>query len=405
MRIPGLPKSHLSYCTNIHPGESWAEVKAALQKHLPLVKRRTCPENDFGVGLRLSALAASELHGNKNELRDFKTWLGAQGLYVFTLNGFPYGTFHGEAIKEKVYLPDWRSEERVVYSKHLAEVLAVLLPEGESGSISTVPVGFKAHFQSAAAVEAARANLIDFVVFAYSLEQTRKVHIALALEPEPGCYLEDTRGTLDFFEQFIFNDASLALLATTSLPEHACNFDTVRRYLGVCVDTCHAAVMFEDPLSMARALRAAQITIPKVQLTAALKVKLQPTADLKTLRAFAEGNYLHQSCLQDSSGNKQFFLDLPETLEHLATSEAENRNDYQELRSHFHVPVFVEELDGLQTTQRELQQFVQMLKQENFSSHYEVETYTFDVLPKNLLKNDVDESIGRELAWMLEALT
>ena len=55
--MPTLPGPHLTYCTNIHPGESWAEVRANLGRFVPEVKRRVAPESAFGVGLRLSAAA------------------------------------------------------------------------------------------------------------------------------------------------------------------------------------------------------------------------------------------------------------------------------------------------------------------------------------------------------------
>lgn len=413
MKIPALPTSHLSYCSNIHPGESWEEVKASLQQHLPRVKQQVCADAKFGVGLRLSARAAESLLHTPDELQRFKAWLGAEQLYVFTLNGFPFGTFHDAVIKENVYLPDWRSSERLAYSINLANILAQLLPSGESGSISTVPVGFKAHFQDVKAVDAALENLLEFVSYAWQLEQRSGVHIALALEPEPSCYLEDTQGTLEFFRNRVFSEQALNLLQSKNISHAACTLETIQRYLGVCVDTCHAAVMFESPLEMARALRAADISIPKVQLTAALKATLQTentdstTLAVKSLQAFAEGSYLHQSCVQDEHGQVHFFLDLPETLEFVSAQQSNNSiaaNSLKELRSHFHVPVFVEQLENVSSTQSELREFLRALKTENFSQHYEVETYTFDVLPKQLLKKTVDESISRELGWVLEML-
>jgi len=35
-----LGAAHLTYCTNIHPGESWAEVEANLARHVVAVKAR-----------------------------------------------------------------------------------------------------------------------------------------------------------------------------------------------------------------------------------------------------------------------------------------------------------------------------------------------------------------------------
>ena len=60
------------------------------------------------------------------------------------MNGFPYGPFHGEAVKAQVHAPDWRTDERVAYTLRLAQILAELLPEGVTGGISTSPLSYKA---------------------------------------------------------------------------------------------------------------------------------------------------------------------------------------------------------------------------------------------------------------------
>src|SRR4051812_44733868 len=97
---------HLGYCTNIHPGETWDEVFANVSTHVLVVKGRVCPDRPFGVGLRLSAVAARELAA-PGVLAAFRDFLRTHGLYVFTINGFPYGAFHGTVVKENVYRPDW----------------------------------------------------------------------------------------------------------------------------------------------------------------------------------------------------------------------------------------------------------------------------------------------------------
>ena len=138
-----LDAAHLTYCTNIHPGESLAEVRSAIEEHVVQVKRAVCPDARFGVGLRLSAAAAAELQA-PGALEAFRARLDALGLYVFTLNGFPFGAFHGTRVKENVYRPDWLEDARSVYASQLARVLAALVPEGVTGSISTVPGCFHA---------------------------------------------------------------------------------------------------------------------------------------------------------------------------------------------------------------------------------------------------------------------
>ena len=90
---------HLTYCTNIHPGETWVEIFESLKKYLPEIKNKVSPNQLFGVGLRLSNNAAKSLK-NRNNILDFENFLKDGGYYVFTLNGFPYGKFHGKRIKE-----------------------------------------------------------------------------------------------------------------------------------------------------------------------------------------------------------------------------------------------------------------------------------------------------------------
>lgn len=117
--------AHLSYCTNVHPGESWREVFSNLTHYLPQIKSRVSPEADLGVGLRLSAEAAADLQSGE-ALRDLQLWLHDNGFYVFTVNGFSYGRFHGGYVREQAFSPDWRSHERLTYAQREA-VLAKLM--------------------------------------------------------------------------------------------------------------------------------------------------------------------------------------------------------------------------------------------------------------------------------------
>jgi hypothetical protein len=142
MQFPDRPElGHLTYCTNIHPGETWPEVLTSLSRHLPAIRSEAAPDRPFGVGIRLGAPAAQALR-NPEAVAELKDLLQAQSAYVFTINGFPYGSFHGRRVKEQVYAPDWSTPERLDYTNCLADLLVQLLPEGMTGSISTVPGSF-----------------------------------------------------------------------------------------------------------------------------------------------------------------------------------------------------------------------------------------------------------------------
>ena len=211
---PNKGDAHLTYCTNIHPGETWEEVAHALRVHLPAVKAKLCPDQDFGVGLRLSAAAAQDLSAPSafDELQDI---LASGGLYVFTINGFPYGTFHGTRVKEEVYQPDWRTAERLAYSNQLADLLVRMLPKGGDidGSISTVPGGFKPDVDGPDTIKAMADNLLAHAAHLVAIRRDTGRTIALALEPEPCCLLETTQGAVDFFKAHLYNAAAIAQLA------------------------------------------------------------------------------------------------------------------------------------------------------------------------------------------------
>ncbi len=128
MHLDHLPGDvHLTYCTNIHAGETWSEVRQSLAAHVPQIKAQVSPQKQMGLGLRLSGIAAEEL-GAPAALAQLRRFLSDHGLYVFTINAFPYGPFHGRPVKEDVYQPDWRMPERLDYSDRVAEILAALLP-------------------------------------------------------------------------------------------------------------------------------------------------------------------------------------------------------------------------------------------------------------------------------------
>ena len=57
MRLDG-DLGHLTYCTNIHAGESWPEVRASLRRNLPAIKAAVAPDRPLGVGLSVAVLVA-----------------------------------------------------------------------------------------------------------------------------------------------------------------------------------------------------------------------------------------------------------------------------------------------------------------------------------------------------------
>ncbi len=395
MKLRAAGQPHLTYCTNIHPGESWAEVRANLARYTTAVKAAVAPDVPFGVGLRLSGRAADELAapGVLDELRAF---LATEGLYVFTINGFPHGTFHGTAVKEQVYLPDWLDDRRLSYTDRLATLLAALLPDAVEGSVSTVPGAFKPRVRSSDDAVAMADRMLRHVGTLHALRERTGRTITLALEPEPCCHLETIAETVAFFETHLFSRDATARVAESTGLARAAAADLVRQHLSVCLDACHMAVEFEDVAGALGALARAGIRIGKIQVSAGLDVALTPDTRA-ALAPFAEGVYLHQVVQRRGDGLERW-VDLPDAL--AAARGAAPR----EWRIHFHVPLFREHLGPFRNTQPWLRTLLDVVRTTPVSPHLEVETYTWDVLPPEFRQEPIVTAIARELAWVRERL-
>lgn len=390
-----IGSTHLSYCTNIHPGDTWDEIRPNLERYLPLVKRRVSPDRPFGIGLRLSAAAAESL--SVPAARDaFARFMREHDLYVFTINGFPYGPFHGRPVKEEVYLPDWRDEARLVYSNQLADLLAALLPgrDHETGSISTVPGAFKPNAATPEAVQRIADQLLRHVAHLIELKRKTGRHISLALEPEPCCLLETIEETVAFFRTHLHSRHAAERLASLADVDVDSATGALRRHLGVCLDLCHAAVEFEDARDCVRSLKEAGIDVAKIQVTAGLRMPRVTADRVAALRKLDEAVYLHQ-VVERNAGALHRYLDIDD-----ACASDRWRAGGSEWRVHFHVPVFLEALDGFNSTQSFVREALALQKEEAISTHLEVETYTWSVLPAHVREVPIEDAIARELQWV-----
>jgi len=408
MIIREQPPLHLTYCLNIHRGETWGENFAAIREKAVAVRDRVAQGvspsaalgQQFGLGLRLSNEAARTLNSSQ-ALREAREFFEANGLYAFTINGFPYGQFHAGRVKEHVYQPDWRTAARRDYTIALAHILAELLPEGVDGSISTVPCSFKTWIQTQADVDTMVGHLVDCAKVLHKIHEHSGKEIHLGLEPEPSCYLETTEETVRFFNGTLFPAGRLLLGEALGCSAEEAE-KILRRHVGVCFDTCHVAIQFEDLAESLRRYEAAGIRISKIQVSAALRGPCN-SASLEALAPFAEPVYFHQVKGRDRSGAISSWDDLPEALRELSEvlRNRPARAEIEELRVHFHVPLFVEEYGALSSTGSALtpEFFAQLRKGQ--TSHLEIETYTFDVLPDGMRAGDVAQSIAKEYAWLL----
>ena len=376
---------HLAYCTNIHRGGDWPETLRSLEEHTLRVRDRVSDGKPYAIGLRLGDAASRQL-GQADELQRFREWLNENNCYVFTVNGFPYGDFHGKRIKEEVYQPDWTTLERVEYTKRLFDILAELAPADTGGSVSTVPCSFKDFITTDEQVKAMRLNLWEVIEHVDELSEKTGKDMHLGLEPEPLCYLETSEEMIRFYRQ---------------LRDDRPADDRLIKRLGINYDTCHLAVEFEDAAAALDSLVAEGIRISKLHLSSALSVK--PDAKvLDGLTDFAEDIYFHQVVAKGMDGELARYRDLPDAL--AAVAHGETVYD-PEWRIHFHVPLHCPPCDLFDTTSEQLKAAIAVLGAvPGICSHVEMETYTWEVLPDKMKQRDVADQLVGEYEWTLSQL-
>ena len=375
----------LGYCTNVHAGATLDATRANLARHAVAVKSQYSPGRPMGIGLWLSAQAAGELvsGGGAAEFRD---WLAERGLVPYTFNGFPYGDFHEQVVKHRVYEPTWWQADRLDYTLQLVDLQHELLPAGLEGSISTLPIAWGQPCPDRAEQELAGQQLRQAAQYMHELEERTGRLIYLCLEPEPGCLFSFADDAVHYFQWQLLDRE---------------DDEIVRRHLRVCHDVCHAAVMFEDQAAVLCKYRDAGIKVGKVQVSAALRMDLdlfeapsaQPRAEaFAQLGQFAEDRYLHQTVVRNL-GDDVFYEDLSLAL------EAQRDDPRGEWRVHFHVPIYLREFGRLFSTQEQIGQCLRALRFSSDCRHFEVETYAWGVLPPELKQPDLAAGIAEELRW------
>jgi hypothetical protein len=394
---------HLTYCTNIHPGESWKDTFDNLQYHIPKIKKELSPDQPLGIGLRLSNEASLDLV-KADKLHEFKAWLADNQAYAFTFNGFPYGGFHRQVVKDKVHHPDWTTEDRRDYTLRLFEILNELLPDGMDGGISTSPLSYKFWHSGDKLYDARRVSTLNMVEVAarlYQIKQEEGRLLHLDVEPEPDGLLENTADVINFYRHWLIPMGTEVFAGKFGLSEEEA-VAALKDHVRVCYDVCHFAIVYETPARVFAAFAAEGIKIGKIQISAALKVDVpQGEEEKKAVRSlllpFEESTYLHQVVARQNDGGLVAYKDLSPALDTLMATDAE------EWRVHFHVPVFLAEYGQLSSTQEAILDVLNILRDNKVTNHLEVETYTWEVLPEDV-NLDLTHSIIRELQWVIEIM-
>ena len=381
----------IGYCTNVHAGPDLETTQANLLQYASKVKQQFSPETPMGVGLWLAAPAAASLQ-DPAQLATFRDWLNHQGLVPFTLNGFPYGDFHTEIVKHKVYKPTWFESHRLTYTTNLIDALHGLLPEGMEGSISTLPIAWDRKSMTPQQWQQTSQQLLQLCHYLHRLEQETGRLIYVCLEPEPGCVLDIAKDMIDLFRERLlpFDEANI-----------------VTRYLRICHDICHSAVMFEHQADALQGYQNLGIRVGKVQISSAVRVDfntIEPekrSDALEQLASFDEPRYLHQTSIREKSGETRFHEDLS-----LALDTVKQARELSSIWSvHFHVPVYLESLGMLGTSRSDILRCFEVCQSMSDLQHYEVETYAWNVLPKEHQVANLADGIAREMNWVREQLS
>jgi sugar phosphate isomerase/epimerase len=356
----------LGYCTNVHAGETLDEVVSNLHNYASAVQHQVGAPIEVGLWL-----PKKSLHNQTAEV--LKESLDTLNLAVRSLNGFPFGNFHDNIVGRAVYEPTWCEEERLTYTQQLASILSRLLPNNTVGSISTLPLGWGEGWDGD---KQSAQMLMQCVDFLEELEQTSQKFIHLDIEPEPGCRLQTACDLANFIQKQFGDD------------------ERVRRYIRVCYDTCHSAVMRENPSDSLDVYAQVGLSLGKVQLSSAIDVnfdslsKEESKVSIAALRSLAEPRYLHQTTIVQD-GVMKFYNNLP---------DAPLDRPAGHWRVHFHVPIHNTTFGVLGTTQPDLLQSIHHLPI-NDDTRWEVETYTWDVMPLEFQENELINSIALEICW------
>ncbi|GGD40790.1 sugar phosphate isomerase [Emticicia aquatilis] len=390
------PYGHLSYCSNIHPGEDWDAHFSVLQRSIPEIKAAVFPNEKMGIGLRLANQASIDL-SEKSNFDTFKNWLEANDCYVFTMNGFPYGGFHNVVVKDQVHAPDWTTTERTNYTIRSFSLLAQLLPTHlTEGGISTSPLSYRFWWKTADSLEEATKiatrNMILVVESLIEIKATKGKILHLDIEPEPDGILENSDEYIAWYNNYLLPMGIEQLVSKGFSSEQAA--EAIKTHIQLCYDVCHFAVGFEAPQVVIDKLESEGLKVGKIQISSALKIDFSSDAEekLRVIAQYNEPTYLHQVVAQRKDGSFQKFPDLTEAIEGFD----ENIHSW---KVHFHVPLFLENYGVLSSTQSDIVDTINVHKNKPFTNHLEIETYTWGVLPTEF-QAPLNESIIREINWV-----
>jgi hypothetical protein len=378
-----ISEFNLSYCLNAFDfSGDWKMSLNRVDSIFSKVREKSLISSKemLGLGFWTSSNFLKLMQCDEN-IGYLQKFLKSRNYFISTVNAFPYGVFHNQPVKDKVYLPNWLNEKRVEFTIKAAVFLQKFLPENGIGSISTLPGAYKLHIKSSDhKIMKQIADNLEKVAesLAYIYEATGK-KIRLGVEMEPDCIWETPEEFVGFYNNY--------LSAFKYAPE----------YIGVCYDTCHQELIESTPGAGLRIFLNNDIPIVKIQLSAALEI--QNIEFFKNIKNFDEHVYLHQTRIFNNHGEiSEKFIDIP-CLKTMSEEDAI-------LKCHFHLPIFWDEKGKFfASARKELLKTLDFLKKNpNICQDIEIETYTYNVLPDCINNNDITSAVVNEYKWVMKCL-
>jgi hypothetical protein len=367
---------------NVHPADNYEDLIKNLEHYAIPIAEKVKSAGVMGVELHLNHVVAEEV---LSRIEEFKSWLLKSKLQVFSINNYPLIDFHQKIVKEKVYLPDWSHQERVNSTITCAKILSQILTNGQSASISTLAGAYRYHPGFQKTIDICNNYLSAFEAI-HTLNQKHHIQITLALEPEPDTTLDTLESILTFFEQDMSNAAK----------QKKISMDEVKKVIGLNLDACHASVLFEKPANVLTYLLSKGINTFKFHITNA-PVLLPPFTPEKiaSFKKLSEPKYLHQTFAK-KSGKINRFRDLIEF-------PFDKCSEYEEVRTHYHVPLQLIDFSNLKTTNAEVVELLQAAAKLPSNHNFVSETYTW---PQHLESIDAKNfnlinGIAQEVEWLM----
>lgn len=381
----------IGYSSNLHAAERVGDLEHVLATFTAEARRRL-GWSALGIDLRLGSQAIAELAEPSARTR-LRRALDAAGAVAHTLNGFPLRPFQAAVVKADAYLPDWTDAEREGDTIALIPI-GLALSDSPVVTISTVPGSYRPFGPQRNDARRIATALGRWAGVAAHAHRDTGRTVILCLEPEPWCLLENSIDVA-WFWQHALQEQGLASCASLLGGDRAAASHALARHLGICFDTCHVSLAFEDQAAAVARLVAAGVPIPKCQFSAAPEVRhpAQDQAGLAQLRGLAEPRFMHQTAACSATGS----LSKVEDLDQLDACLARLPNA-ERVRSHFHIPVFrPPTATGLSSTVADSQLGLAACVDAG-CPHVSVETYTWSILAAN--EQDVLSGTVRELAFL-----